>query len=435
MNTEITDTKAEKVGRGVEGRTPAPEPPRGWVLYDGDCHICTGTVRRWGDALKRRGFECVPLQTNWVRERLNLSEHELMLEMRVLEPSGKVVGAAAALLLLARTFWWALPLVWLAKVPGVFPLLDAAYRWGAARRYCSNLECGGLTPLSISDASKHPNVFSADGMKSGVKPPHSKFVRWCIALLTLCAPFMAWHLPGWLFMWIMAGALWFALKLFIFVDARPRNLKRSLAYFAWPGMDAPEFFDTAQPIRRDWFSAVLNIALGTALVYAGARAAYPYSELLAGWVAMVGIVLVLHFGIFKCLALLWRATPIMDAPLRSRSLSEFWGRRWNTGFSIPARRYLMEPLARRFGTTAGLLAVFLVSGLVHELVISLPAKAGYGLPTLYFLIQAAALVIERKRGSNRFWTLVCVAAPAFILFHPPFVHRVIIPFLNVIGAL
>ena len=86
MNTEITDKKAE----------------RGWVLYDGACGICKGFVRSFGRALHRRGFDCVSLQTDWVRERLNLSEDELMLEMRVLEPSGKVVGGAAGGVVAAR---------------------------------------------------------------------------------------------------------------------------------------------------------------------------------------------------------------------------------------------------------------------------------------------------------------------------------------------
>ncbi|HTD85871.1 MAG TPA: MBOAT family protein, partial [Candidatus Binatia bacterium] len=269
--------------------------------------------------------------------------------------------------------------------------------------------------------------------------------HWPVLLLPLCVPFVVWDFPSWLFMWAMAGALWLALKLYTFLDAPKGGFRRSVAYLlVWPGMDAPEFFantDVARPRWREWFVAALNIGVGTALIYAGARRAYPFSPLLAGWLAMIGIGLVLHFGIFKWLALLWRAagipaTPIMDAPLRSRSLSEFWGRRWNTGFSIPARRYLMEPIARRFGATAGLLTVFLVSGLVHELVISLPAKAGYGLPTLYFLIQALGMLCERARAdrlSALRWLIIAV--PAFILFHPPFVHRVIIPFLKVIGAL
>jgi alginate O-acetyltransferase complex protein AlgI len=245
-------------------------------------------------------------------------------------------------------------------------------------------------------------------------------------------------------MWVMAGALWLALKLFTFLDVPGRPLGRSLAYLlAWPGMDAPEFFGKAAvrpPDARDWFSGALNIGVGAALLYGGVRGMYPHSALLAGWLGMTGIILVLHFGVFKWLGLVWRAlgipaTPLMSAPICSRSPSEFWGRRWNTGFSIPARRYLMEPIARKFGTVAGLLAVFLVSGLVHELVISVPARAGYGLPTLYFLVQAGALIVERKRGANRCLTVLCVAVPAVILFHPSFVHRVIIPLLDAIGAL
>ena len=413
MNTDITDEKAS----------------RGWVLYDGACEICKGTVRRFGPAFRRRGFACVPLQTPWVRDRLNLSETELMLEMRVLEPSGKVVGGAAAVLLLARTFWWARPLVWLAKVPGVFGLLDAAYHWGAAKRYCANGAC------AVPRKTRHGYLF---------------------LLLPLGTPFVLRGVEPWVLMWAMAGALWLALKLFTLFEVARRPLARSLAYLAWPGMDGPEFFRTnavPRPALREWLVAALNIAMGVTLVYGAAAAAHPHSILLAGWLAMVGVVLILHFGLFKCLAMLWRArgipvTSIMDAPLRSRSLSEFWGRRWNTGFSIPARRYLMEPITRRFGAVAGLLTVFLVSGLVHELVISLPAKAGYGLPTLYFLIQAAGLICERigartvcphvstaadKLSALR--SLLIVAVPAFILFHPPFVHRVIIPFLKAIGAL
>jgi alginate O-acetyltransferase complex protein AlgI len=421
VNTEITDKEARS----------------GWVLYDGACDICKGVVRRFGASLRRRGFECVPLQTPWVRERLNMAEDELMLEMRVMEPSGNVVGGAAGVLLLARKFWWALPLVWFAKLPGAFRFLDAAYRWGAARRYCANRACA--LPRRRRDNESHSNSLSRE-----VRDSFPRLLRYGISVLPLSVPFLLHDVEPWAFMWGMAGALWLTLKLFTFLDVPRRPLGRSLAYLvAWPGMDAPEFFSNAvvaPPTWRHWFFASLNLAVGGAFLYGAARIAYAHSALLAGWMGMIGIVMILHFGIFKFLALLWRAagipaTPIMEAPLRSRSLSEFWGRRWNTGFSVPARRYLMEPLARRFGTARGLVAVFLVSGLVHELVISLPAKAGFGFPTLYFLIQAAALSYERRHTASRVLTLVCVAAPAFMLFHPPFIHRVIIPFLKAIRAL
>jgi alginate O-acetyltransferase complex protein AlgI len=46
-----------------------------------------------------------------------------------------------------------------------------------------------------------------------------------------------------------------------------------------------------------------------------------------------------------------------------------------------------RPLQRRLGRGPALLGSFLVSGLLHEVAISLPVRAGWGLPKLYFLLQ------------------------------------------------
>jgi hypothetical protein len=43
---------------------------------------------------------------------------------------------------------------------------------------------------------------------------------------------------------------------------------------------------------------------------------------------------------------------------------------------------------------AASLAVFLISGLLHELVITLPAGGGYGGLTWYFLIQGLLTQVE-----------------------------------------
>lgn len=72
-----------------------------------------------------------------------------------------------------------------------------------------------------------------------------------------------------------------------------------------------------------------------------------------------------------------------------------------------------------------------------NLVISLPAGAGYGLPTAYFLLQGIGILFERALPQirGRIFTILITAVPAFWLFHPPFVHNVILPFMNAIGAL
>ena len=41
----------------------------------------------------------------------------------------------------------------------------------------------------------------------------------------------------------------------------------------------------------------------------------------------------------------------------------------------------------------------------------------------------------QKGLPTRIFTLIVAAAPAFWLFHPPFVHRVIIPFMQAVHAL
>jgi alginate O-acetyltransferase complex protein AlgI len=161
---------------------------------------------------------------------------------------------------------------------------------------------------------------------------------------------------------------------------------------------------------------------------------------------MTGMILILHFGLFELTSIGWRAfrvdaPPIMNRPLRSTSVSEFWGRRWNAAFNDLALRRVFRPVARRNGLVLGTLVAFAVSGLIHELVISLPAGAGYGLPTGYFLFQGLAVLGERKwnalrRGiSGWLFTVIVVAGPAYWLFHPPFVRHVILPFMRAIGAL
>jgi alginate O-acetyltransferase complex protein AlgI len=188
--------------------------------------------------------------------------------------------------------------------------------------------------------------------------------------------------------------------------------------------------------------------LGLFVLFGVAR--YATDPLLAGWIGMVGMVLLLHFGFFHLLSVGWRALrvdapPIMNAPLRSTSVSEFWGQRWNSAFNDLAMRLVFRPAARPVGIAVATLLAFLVSGLVHELVISLPANAGYGLPTGYFLIQGLGVLMERSsvgkslglRVGVRGWlfAMIVVAGPAFWLFHPPFVRQVIIPFMQAIGAL
>ena len=265
-------------------------------------------------------------------------------------------------------------------------------------------------------------------------------------------------LPRWAFMWAMAMAIYAGCKWLTYEQARSRGVTagtlRTAGYLlAWPGMDAFAFLRATDRVaergRSEWIYAGLNIVVGAALIWLVARTTYPAHPLVTGWLGMIGMILVLHFGTFHLLSLGWRgvgvnAIPVMRSPLFASSLADFWGRRWNTAFHELAARFTFRPLRPVIGVTGATLLVFLVSGLVHELVISVPAHGGYGLPTGYFLIQGAAVAGERTQLARRLglghgrrgwlFTALVVAGPAFWLFPPEFVHNVILPMLAVIHA-
>ena len=113
----------------------------GWVLYDGDCGMCTALVSRFGPVLGCYGWTPAPLQEEWVRLKLALPEEELMSEMRVLTVEDKIVGGADAFVLLASRIWWAKPFAWFSVLPGVMSVLRSGYRWIAEHRACRHGRC------------------------------------------------------------------------------------------------------------------------------------------------------------------------------------------------------------------------------------------------------------------------------------------------------
>jgi hypothetical protein len=283
----------------------------------------------------------------------------------------------------------------------------------------------------------------------------------------MMSPFIAWlpllFLPTATILWIPRDTRWESMWVFafaIFVGCKwltwwtgPGGPPwwRHLGYlFAWPGMDAAAFLSTdcrRKPSLFDWVFAFGKLNFGAALLWLAIPLIPVDAGYLRGWFGMVGIVFLLHFGLFHLLSLGWQslgvnAKPIMNWPIAASSVSEFWGQRWNLAFRDLTHRYLFRPLTARFGARAALAIGFLVSGVVHDLVISLPAGGGYGGPTLFFVIQAGAIFVERSAfgksvGLSSGWrgwlfTMVVLAGPVMLLFHRPFVLDVVVPFVEFI---
>ena len=114
---------------------------RGWVLFDGACSFCTRWAAFWSGALKRRGFEIAPLQAPEFAGRLGLRSDELLADLRLLLPGGRLLSGAEVYLYLARRIWWAWPFWALFGLPGFHALLRTGYRWFAENRYCVSGAC------------------------------------------------------------------------------------------------------------------------------------------------------------------------------------------------------------------------------------------------------------------------------------------------------
>jgi alginate O-acetyltransferase complex protein AlgI len=410
VNTEITDINAKA----------------SLVFYDGECVLCTGWAHRFERVLSRRGFAIATLQSG----RIGTD----MTEMVVLTPDGQRFGGADGLIQIARRLWWAWPVFALAQIPGVMPLLCAGYRGLATNRHCLNGTCR-------MRKSNH----LADWLPVLLLPTATLLLRDAVA--------------AWVFMWLLSFALFLGCKWLTWRRAC-RELESvggltSFGYlFGWVGMDAKNFLYHSRrnvpPTQRDWLIAVTRTLLGVALLWFAAFQIPGANPLLAGWLGMVGIILCLHFGLFHLLALNWQRAgfdvqPLMRAPLRATSPADFWGRRWNAAFHLLAHDLAFRPLARRCGVAGATFIVFLISGLAHDLVISLPARGGYGLPTGYFVFQGLAVLFERSAVGHKLglscgwrgWLLMMLvtAGPVYWLFHPVFIRNVILPMLQTIGAI
>lgn len=249
---------------------------------------------------------------------------------------------------------------------------------------------------------------------------------------------------------VVAAGLFLILKAFTFATHRPPQNSWGhllLWCFATPTLNAGDFF--AGPHRTitkwtsDFLQPLLFVVAGLTTIVFVVPSLKEHSAYLPGYVAIAALLAVFHFGLLHFIVSLWnlagfRLKPLMNAPWRSHTVAEFWGRRWNTAFRDLVHRHIFLPTLRRHGQLWAMICVFVASGLIHEIAISVPARAGYGGPTLYFLIQAAAVFAERyalksrtasSRVARRIATWIVLLLPVPLLFHEPFRDRVILPLL------
>lgn len=300
---------------------------------------------------------------------------------------------------------------------------------------------------------------------AGSRPLLARMSSWLLVCLGFASTsWLSPSEPPGVRMLLIIGAVLFSMKAVVAVEeVRSCGLQLSFSEWMawsglWPGMD-PQLFSAAsrrvvQPAEvlsagTFFVRGAVRLLIGVVLL-SGAHLAQRWtgSLLLSTVLVLPGISLILHFGIFNLICAFWRLRgvpvwPLFPAPLSAHTLGEFWGKRWNLPFTEMIQRAVYRPLSGVVGRRVAAMAGFGFSGLLHECAISVPVQRGYGLPLLYFLIHGGLVVFERGTGLRsvlprhpvyaRLWTILWLALPMALLFHPPFLRGIVWPLAGIAG--
>jgi alginate O-acetyltransferase complex protein AlgI len=200
--------------------------------------------------------------------------------------------------------------------------------------------------------------------------------------------------------------------------------------FCWFGMDVGSF-----TTRRQNLSWKSDISIGLCAMLLGLSAAWLVWLLNLRQILLVFVPLSLafHFGALRALkgGLRFAGYPVRTLfpnVFMTQGIADFWSKRWNVGYSQMMQRVVFRPIAGLAGKDIGFLAVFVISGVLHELAITLPVQTGYGLPTAYFALHGLLVLIEKKSGRSfgKISTLLLVVLPLGWLFPSTFKEEVLL---------
>ncbi len=213
-------------------------------------------------------------------------------------------------------------------------------------------------------------------------------------------------------------------------NSRKLNFKQYFIFaFLWFGMD-PESF----AVRRNGLNWRHDLAIGLILMLIGTLGAWIVwnMEWRHIFIMFLPMSIGFHFGALRVLKGILRyagfpVRTLFPNPLKTHGIGDFWSRRWNVGYSQMLQRLVGRPIDSMIGPRAAIMAVFITSGLLHEIAITLPCRSGYGLPTLYFIVHGILTLIEKtlNRPLGKIPTLLAVILPMPWLFPPTFQTEVI----------
>lgn len=120
--------------------------PLGWVLYDGACGFCSWWIPFWEKTINKTGYDIAPLQSDWVREKINLPEEFLNRDIVLMFTDGRKLVGADAYIFGMKKVWWSSPVGYLLSLAGLKQLTWMFYRVFNRNRFVVSRICR-LKPL------------------------------------------------------------------------------------------------------------------------------------------------------------------------------------------------------------------------------------------------------------------------------------------------
>jgi hypothetical protein len=287
----------------------------------------------------------------------------------------------------------------------------------------------------------------------------ARLTAWLIAIVTaLFSSSVSSDHPPLMRMVIIVVSQLASMKILVVVETYPgENRLTPIQWTAfslgWFGM-RPALFErlpnSPLPFTLILWKGISRVAIGIILLYLSMLLENHFEAekiFLPQLLLLVGLSLILHFGILNLCTAFWRSfgvnvPELFQAPYKSKSLKEFWGKRWNIAFSEMTALIAYRPLKAKVGIEKALIISFLLSGLLHEVAISLPVMAGFGLPMIYFAIHAFAMHLEansiflqkllQRKWLAHLWVMSLLIVPMPLLFHRDFIERVLVPLRTLI---
>jgi hypothetical protein len=234
---------------------------------------------------------------------------------------------------------------------------------------------------------------------------------------------------------VALGSLWFLARVIELVRVRgpvPAGLR------AWHAVGLVDtlrvrriapMVDTPALIR--FLVCIPLVAAGWAGVYYGSPLFSDAPRLIVRWAmgalfAYAAVELVVSAVIVLYGLLGIDPRPLHDDPIRSKTIIEFWGRRWNRAVHRFLKQTVFVPVARRGYTELGLALTFVVSAFIH-FAFMLPAVGLFWASVMgaFFLLQLPFLWAERALGVARWptplarlWTLTLLLASSPLFVEP-----------------